>query len=167
MVPTDPKAWRRTAKEEEKEDTGGARVQAALAWLEHLFFYKQARHYTFKRRAVNDMENIIQSLQKRAPAGAKCAGLSFTISPPRGEGQREDLEDRNRKEAHKGQKRQVWGEPGCKEGAPGPLHSLGVAGGRRPRLSLPVKVGVIAQWFFLFQKPAPWGAGGVLYLLFV
>lgn len=56
--------------------------QPASVWLEHPFFKNDQGVTVFKRRAGNDMENIIQSLQKLS--GAKCAVCSLLDSPPRG-----------------------------------------------------------------------------------
>lgn len=61
------------------------KVQAASAWLERLFFKNEQDVTDFKRGAVNDMENIIQSSQRCRGVRAKCAAVSFLASPPRGQ----------------------------------------------------------------------------------
>lgn len=66
-APRTPEARKPTAKQDKGRQSGRAEKedQAAWAWSEHLFFFNNQGVTVFKRRAANDMENIIQSLQKQ------------------------------------------------------------------------------------------------------
>lgn len=156
LAATHPKAWGPTAQEEEREAIQGGLIQATLAWLEHLFFFKKrAGRCSFKRGVVNDTENIIQSLQSWAPNGAKLLGFT---TPPRGQGQRGIPEDKTKKEADRGHKRQVGAQS---TGRSSGLRPLGATSSSGPVF---LQNWVTAQCLIPVEAPRPW-AGGFLHQL--
>lgn len=121
--------------------------------MEHLFFKNEQEVIVFQRGAVNDMETIIQSLQRRA-CPAKCAVSCSLAARPRGQGQRYP-EDSHRKEAGGGRKRQV--AQGQAAGGGSWVSSTG------HRLSLPAEAGCDHSIGGILIREHPlWGREGSL-----